>query len=222
MPNWVRNTLTISGDADAVARVVEQVGAPYEKLLTHYERGEDGAVRLVEEVGKVEMPFSFWNITRPSDDIMGDYNTPANGSAPENNWYAWNNTNWGTKWDACEVEVVDNIPGNFVVRFETAWSPPYPVIADLAAQHPGVSVWLEWEEEQGFGAEVDFSEGEPVEVRAWDIPDSHADFVDRDNEDGCVCSWNDDEDDWYSDCPRGGGAPDPEVAQDIIEMAEVG
>ena len=41
-----------------------------------------------------------------------------------------------------------------------------------------------------------------VETKSWDIPDSHSDYVERDNEDGCICSHYDDEDDWYADCPR--------------------
>ena len=47
--------------------------------------------------------------------------------------------------------------------------------------------------------------GEPIselsETNSWDIPESHADYVSIDNEDGCVCSWGDTED-FYDDCPR--------------------
>jgi hypothetical protein len=32
--------------------------------------------------------------------------------------------------------------------------------------------------------------------------ETEIEFKERDNEDGCACSWQDDEDDWYADCPR--------------------
>lgn len=41
-------------------------------------------------------------------------------------WYGWCNTNWGTKWNACEPWVEDN-----VFRMETAWSYPEPVIKEM-------------------------------------------------------------------------------------------
>lgn len=45
-------------------------------------------------------------------------------------WYGWRNKHWGTKWGAYEVNVV--IDGNQVtITFQTAWSPPWPIIAKL-------------------------------------------------------------------------------------------
>lgn len=44
------------------------------------------------------------------------------------NWLDWSRINWGTKWGAydgtCGVE-----GGKAWIKFDTAWSPPYPVIA---------------------------------------------------------------------------------------------
>ena len=39
-------------------------------------------------------------------------------------------------------------------------------------------------------------------VREWDIPNSHSDYAERGNEDGCICAYDDDGDNWYEDCPR--------------------
>jgi hypothetical protein len=55
---------------------------------------------------------------------------------------------------------------------------------------------------QAGGGEEDGEERSLIETKSWDIPASHADYVERDNEDGCLCSYSDDEDDWYDDCPR--------------------
>jgi len=47
------------------------------------------------------------------------------------NWSTWNRANWGTKWncydDSCTVE-----GDKAIIKFDTAWSVPYPVIAAFA------------------------------------------------------------------------------------------
>ena len=72
----------------------------------------------------------------------------------------------------------------------------------MVEQHPTLAFSFHCEEEQGWGVEYDSVSGELVETNSWDIPDSHADYVGRDNEDGCVCSYEDDQDEWYNDCPK--------------------
>lgn len=223
MPNWVTNTLTVVGDEEDLDRFVAQVGAPYTRLYANTVV-EDGVFRTVTEEATWEGDFSFWNITRPDDSILAEYHTVADGKAPANNWYAWNNANWGTKWDADVSHTEREDAGSWRVHFSTAWSPPYPVLEAAANQHPNLHFSLEWEEEQGFGAEVEFTAEFGVdEVRTWDIPESHKDFVDRDNEDGCVCAYESNTEYWFSDCPRDAVTTDAnaEFLQDIIEMMEV-
>ena len=46
------------------------------------------------------------------------------------NWYDWQTTNWGTKWDVSDVEMEDSI--SWVdYKFETAWSPPEGIYNEL-------------------------------------------------------------------------------------------
>ena len=62
------------------------------------------------------------------------------------NWYDWSCANWGTKWNADNVEVEDN-----VFSFDTPWSGAVPVIAALSRQFPDVCFEYEYaEEEIGF------------------------------------------------------------------------
>lgn len=42
-------------------------------------------------------------------------------------WYDWCRENWGTKWNACEVYISDN-----VIAFQTAWSVPDPIFEAFA------------------------------------------------------------------------------------------
>ena len=64
------------------------------------------------------------------------------------NWYDWCVANWGTKWNACGYEDgVDKSTPN-TLRFLTAYGPPHPVIAKLAAMYPDLDFVHEWAEEQ--------------------------------------------------------------------------
>jgi len=56
----------------------------------------------------------------------------------EGNWYSWNCDNWGTKWDAVDVNFDDDLwyPVDSkldwtVYKFDTAWSPPIPWFRSL-------------------------------------------------------------------------------------------
>jgi hypothetical protein len=128
----------------------------------------------------------------------------------EYNWYNFNNNKWGTKWDVAvsddekwaETEITGESSTHISYRFNTAWSPPLPVIEELSVQHPELEITLEYEEEQGWGGEILWTKEGSSIINEYDIPDSHQDYVDRDNEDGCRCACEEDEDEWYKDCPN--------------------
>jgi hypothetical protein len=204
MPNWVFNSLSIEGDEEQIKKVKAQLNAPYERRF-----------ESKEEVTKYSNPiFSFWNIVRPPADKIEEYEGVhgyADGERQgdgEFNWYNFNNREWGTKWDVAisddnkfpETTMTD---GETLVtyNFQTAWSPPVEAIEKLSEQHPELTITLDWEEEQGFGGVYVFQEGSHYVDKEWDIPNSHEDYVERDNVDGCVCSYEEDTDEWYDDCP---------------------
>jgi hypothetical protein len=215
MPNWVYNNLTVIGDEAEVDRFVEQVGKPYEVRYRDFRAPADAepTVEMRDNNG-----FAFWNIKAPEADILDEYWGVADGKAPANNWYSWNNANWGTKWEAGETDTERHGADHFQVRFHTAWSPPYPVIEEASVQFPTLHFTLEWEEEQGFGAETDFTNGVVEELRSWDIPQSHTDYEERDNPDGCVCAYEDDQNYWFDDCP--GKRASTELAVELAELAD--
>ena len=69
-----------------------------------------------------------------------DFNTVI--PEPENNpdWYTWRCEHWGTKWNAQPASgdtiVAETIPGGVAMWFDTAWSPPVPVLLELSKQFP--------------------------------------------------------------------------------------
>jgi len=66
------------------------------------------------------------------------------------NWYDWNNQNWGTKWDACDLEFEESPTDEFVtIRFNTAWSFPEPVFDELFEMFPDLTFEGDIEEEGG-------------------------------------------------------------------------
>jgi len=95
-------------------------------------------------------------------------------------WYSWNNSNWGTKWDVA-VRDGDEYPNtelleyksegedNWVVyKYETAWSPAVTILTKLSNMVPNSLLTLEFEEETGWGGEYEILRGEVKELAEWD------------------------------------------------------
>jgi hypothetical protein len=222
MPNWVDNWVGISGTEADLTAFLEKAGKPYPTKHSNY----NPETKEYEQVDATnESPFSFWNFIEP-EDKEAYFGSPS-GNKPEgyegwtseqkmahdlkftgNGWYDWNVRNWGTKWDANDVnvdEVVTDGKGNASVSitFNTAWSIPEPIFKAMVEQHQTLSFDFECEEEQGWGAKFtatdEDGERSLTMIEEWDIPDCHADYDSRGRE--CVCSWDDDEENWYEDCP---------------------
>ena len=206
MPNWVSNTITVTAESTT------ELDAFLEKA-----KGEQSQIR-----SEGNEDFHFGAFVHPSDEGLPYYRGELEDAKPEGwdelssaeqwihnlkfsgrGWYDWNITNWGTKWDASDIHLEKSGDHLSVsISFQTAWSPPEPIFQAIVEQFPTLSFEISYEEEQGWGGELVGSNGELSQVREWDIPNSHADYVERDNVDGCSCSWSDDKDDWYDDCPN--------------------
>ena len=67
---------------------------------------------------------------RNSPDMLGDQDR----TSP--NWYDWNCSNWGTKWNAYECEILIDCNGKhndiLEIKFTTAWCPPEAWVKRLA------------------------------------------------------------------------------------------
>jgi len=57
--------------------------------------------------------------------------------------------NWGTKWNACHVEIDDIADNNGAVdiRFDTAWCAPFPVFQALATDFQRLTFEFTWTDE---------------------------------------------------------------------------
>ena len=197
MPNWVNNTVTVNGDPEEIKKFKEKAAQSYSS-----HGGETH-----------EAVFSFWNFKRPPQEALdnGEY-YETHGFSPEkghtgqttNNWYNWNSTEWGTKWDACRPETVWEDASSIQYTFDTAWSMPEPVFEAMVAQHPKLKFDIYCIEEQGWGMEYRGIYGELNTVDEWDIPSTHEESMKR--TESCQCEWYDgsDPDEWkylFDDCP---------------------
>jgi hypothetical protein len=58
-------------------------------------------------------------------------------------WYEWSIANWGTKWNAYQVERVSDT----VIKFQTAWSMPAKWFEKLIDKFPGERISMRWADE---------------------------------------------------------------------------
>ena len=89
-------------------------------------------------VGGDNQEFDFDKIIPQPDDINPelDHNKKDFGhglTTCETDWYNWRCTNWGTKWNAYEVEINwdEEYKECIEINFQTAWSPPEPIYFKL-------------------------------------------------------------------------------------------
>ena len=149
MTNWCENKLTIKG--------------PREELLRFVNIGK-GKVLVDEE--QEEIPLCFNNFVPMPEELV---NTVSHSQKKykkllkrfgSDNWYDWSINNWGTKWPPLSVVLVNSkifhiTPSkptqNIVYGFDTAWSPPEPIIAKMSKMFPKLRFKLEyWEAGYGF------------------------------------------------------------------------
>lgn len=122
-------------------------------------------------------------------------NIEAYGAA---NWYDWCCQNWGTKWNAygvhCQTPPVADAEGQYYMEFcfTTAWSPPSPVLAAIAAEYPDLTFENEWYEEGGLAGYMLISEGGDI----FDESDREHPYANMDDEDG---DEDDDEDETHDE-----------------------
>ena len=83
-------------------------------------------------------------------------------------WYGWSIDNWGTKWNAYTLG--EEPPDDGTIAFYTAWDAPLPVIEALSDRYSGVTMRLEYADED-VGSNVGRITYRAGSVVDKDIPD---------------------------------------------------
>ncbi len=221
MPNWVKHTLIVTGEAAALQAFREGVlGRPSEEdkeasplsfrsilpmpeelNITSGSDGDLGMAALTGE-GLASILGCPWLVSagvttreglveylkkeRPEALVLGQKyidNIAKYGTAT---WYGWCNEHWGTKWDACDVNLEEQPDGSLKYYFETAWSFPEPVMAKLAEMFPAVTVQGTVDEEGGwFYGEFTLKDGQLItEFQKGTRKGGPYDYGDEDEGDG--------------------------------------
>jgi hypothetical protein len=180
MPNWCFNSLSIEGSAEDISDIKAQLNKPFQRQHDQWNM-ETQQMELLD-TNYSNPVFAFWNIIAPTN--IEAYNKQSDHSAPlaeqmlfkGDNWYDFNVRNWGTKWDVAvtdddkypDTELMEETETSLAYRFNTAWSPPLPAIEALSTQYPNLEFNLSYEEETGWGGEVEFKNGFITTVEEYD------------------------------------------------------
>jgi len=126
MPNWCNNRVTVfSDDTESVKKIkeiFESKDSVFGKIIQ-----EPDWKRLPNEKG--EFPKVKQHFGKDGQLMFETHEFPDGKN--DDRWYHWNISNWGTKWDACNVEIDYYDDSQIEMRFDTAWSPPEPICARL-------------------------------------------------------------------------------------------
>ena len=145
MPNWCSNELTIVGKPKMLNKLLKQI------TTTESEANDNNGARAFDFEKIMPMPKGV-------------------------DWYEWRNANWQTKWNASDVQFLTDgdwtenytdetwESGELNLMFNTAWSPPIPVITQLSKDNPKVAITHKFTEEgMAFYGTYEYSNGD-VEV----------------------------------------------------------
>ena len=99
------------------------------------------AIAAAEEEYLAEHPCDSveWALGKKAFDNIKRYGAP--------DWYHWCIDNWGTKWNAYSADCGEDNG----LYFQTAWSPPVPVMRKLSEMFPNIQITLRWADEDVCG-----------------------------------------------------------------------
>jgi hypothetical protein len=231
MPNWVFNSLVVSGEQSELDKMVAQLNQPFVKHFPEH-KFENGEIVWVADEQHYDNPvFAFWNIVKPTDleayyatdTFKGNKNITIDEDGKMNNdsfmkefvrsmkedqdWYHWNCRNWGTKWD---VSVVNG--NEYPNTIKTVNDDGSILYQFETAWSPVGEVLMKLSEQYptlNFDYEYEEEQGWGGsctflggEDIACDEYDSPMSHSDyKERDKECQCEWDDTPEYWYEDCP---------------------
>ena len=159
MPNWVITRIFITGLEDKIKEFEDKVIDMSEEADKAF--SFQRILPIPEELVNTQCPppksKKIKVKTLSGEELEIEEIPDCNNATPEmcrdlearfghNNWYDWNNCNWGTKWDARESTYNQE---DKILEFQTAWSCPSEVIQKMAEMFPDLTF-------QGTYADEDF------------------------------------------------------------------
>lgn len=144
MPNWCTNRLEVSKHNESGRRLIDafrenHVNDKGEKYASPFQDLRPCPEELIETV----KGYSRDEDVQAQREAQYKRNKEKYGHT---DWYEWRVANWGTKWDACGIDITD-MDDRAMIIFETAWAPPSAFLSWYAEQNPDVLFCNHFEEE---------------------------------------------------------------------------
>lgn len=190
MPNWCNNNLT----------VVDRLTKTFEKTFKDYLSKDEHGDFLLDFEKVIPYPKcikesnQLWEFSK-DDKMSADERGKLIEEAKKKNtkecgfesWYEWCVQKWGTKWNCCDPTLTED-----GITFTTAWSPPIPVIVELAKLTKTNLRLTYIEEGCGFCGELLANADGTFTDNCYEIPKAPQDLLDELGYEEWV--WQDDED----------------------------
>ena len=135
MPNWCNNRVTVFSDDTESVKKIKEIFESKDSIFGKIIQEPDWK-RLPNEKG--EFPKLRQHLGKDGQVMFETHEFPDGKN--DDRWYHWNIQNWGTKWDACHVEIEYYDESQIEMRFDTAWSPPEPICKRLREMFDDIHV----------------------------------------------------------------------------------
>lgn len=175
MPNWCNNYLEVTGK---------------EKDLMKFRRKAKRTIK--GEVNVLDFAKLYPEPDYKKVEVLPTFPDIRNEVRKGEEWWDWRIQNWGTKWNSCEPELLDQEQDNLLqYRFETAWSPPVELFEKVSKDFPTLKFVLEYEETgMGFKGTATIQNGEndqeEKDIEYLKCPDKECEETwDKDESDTC-------------------------------------
>jgi hypothetical protein len=168
MPNHITNILFITGEAKIVEELkakIYRLEKAIEKTWNH-EAGD--TFPIIDFGGTVPFPKELEDTVKsyggppPTQEEL-DHKAYLLAKYGAENGYDWDCRNWGTKWNAYDVEPVEAVEGGLKFTFNTAWCPPGAWLVATAQLYPSLKFMDYWKDEGGGAGVVSLCVSEGLE-----------------------------------------------------------
>jgi len=137
LPNWCEGDLKIVGRKADLERFKNYANSEsscldHNKFIPYPEKWE-----LMDKIYNSIKDFS----KEPRDILGREIHDGFNHGGHD-----WCRKHWGTKWGICCPELVRETSRSLFYRFETAWSPPIPIIKAMSKKFPTLRFTLKYYE----------------------------------------------------------------------------
>ena len=153
MPNWTENELTITGpDVRKVLNSIRSLNPldegnqvfDFDRIIPYPAIYRDLDLRNIEYQGKLhaidpDASDGQANLEALAKEYGVEPGTPWLRDGYNSGGYEWTCNHWGSKWNAARPVLTSHGEDGLLwafIEFDTAWSPPIPVIEKLASMFP--------------------------------------------------------------------------------------